>query len=498
MGNWGELMKELNERFILLDTSYSTKVRAYDKLLTKFVILRQIKTPFGVSKIIPLLDRLSKLEGEFLKVLGYEILDNSNIYTIEEIPPQEKVDVSRVDELIKVTRYIGNSLESLSNLGLRVRIPPIEEVYKDENNRYVISPTVIIDLTNWEKAQDKKEILNLVAHFFISFAPQRLKEAVEALLERNIISKLDNTNAFANMLNTLILQEERMKMKTEVREKPDIKKEKKRMNTWIIAIIVLLSIAVVSVVVLYSLGEKFIFSEGTVPEVIVPDIVNKPITEAFNILRNVGLNIEIKGIEYNSAIPACNIISQEPGSGMKVKTGRSISVIISKGIELLSVPNVIGQDLGNARKILETAGLKVGEIQETYSRTSPDGIVVSQNPKYGSITSKNALVALEITRHIQNVMPNFVGKSLEEAQRVLDSLGPYKLTIRESESDTPGVIISQNPSPNTSLIQEVPTIELIVGIPRRTPQPMPAPSQPESGTEEILPQTPSEEVPTTP
>jgi beta-lactam-binding protein with PASTA domain len=490
-------MRELNERFILLDATYNNKVRAYDKLLAKFVILRQIKTPFGVSKIIPLLDHLSKLEGNFLKILGYEILDNGSIYTIEEIPPQENVDVSRVDELIKLTRYIGNSLEIISNLGLRVKVPPLEEVYKDENSRYLISPIALIDLTNWEKTQDKREILNLVAFFFTSFAPQRLKESVEALLARNIISKLDNTDAFTSMLSTLILQEERMRMKTEVSQKPDVKKEKKRINPWLIAIIVLLSIAIVSIVILYSLGQKLIFSEGTVPEVIVPDIVNKPINEALNILRNAGLNIEIKGVEYNSAIPACNIISQEPTSGMKVKAGRIISVIISKGIELLSVPNVIGQDLGSARKTLETAGLRVGEIQETYSRTSPDGIVVSQNPKYGSITSKNTLVALEITRHIQNVMPNFVGKTLEEAQRTLDSFGPYRLTIRESESDTPGVIISQNPSPNASLIQEVPAIELIVGIPKKTPQVIPAPSQPETGTGETSPQTPAEETPTT-
>ncbi|MGC8717689.1 MAG: PASTA domain-containing protein [bacterium] len=255
-------------------------------------------------------------------------------------------------------------------------------------------------------------------------------------------------------------------------------------------------------VLVYTIGERYIFPEGAVPEVIVPDITNKPINEAYNILRDTGLNMNIKGIEYNNAVPACNIISQDPSSGVKVKAGRSISVVISKGIELISVPNVIGQDLGNARKILETAGLRIGDIQESYSRTSPDGIVVSQNPKYGSITNRNALVALEITRHIQNTMPNFIGKTLDDAQKILDSLGPFKLTIRETESDTPGIILSQNPSPNTPIIQEIPSIELTVGIPQKAPQVIPAPTQPESGTSGTIPQSPSqtvpEEVPTTP
>ncbi|MGB9682566.1 MAG: PASTA domain-containing protein [bacterium] len=496
-------MRELGERFILLDAFRNDKVRAYDKLLAKFVVLRQIRSSLGVNKIIPLLDHLTRIDGKFLRVLGYDVLEDGSIYTIEEIPPQEKVDIGNLDSLLKLIHYIGSSLELISNLGLRAKIPPISEVYIDENGNYLVSPIMLVDFSNWDKVLDRKELLNLLAVFVTSFAPPRLKESVEALLERNIISKLDNVDAFVNMLNTLILQEERMNIKpTAVSEKPDIKKERRKTSPWIIAIVVLLSIAILSVVLVYTIGERYIFPEGAVPEVIVPDITNKPINEAYNILRDTGLNMNIKGIEYNNAVPACNIISQDPSSGVKVKAGRSISVVISKGIELISVPNVIGQDLGNARKILETAGLRIGDIQESYSRTSPDGIVVSQNPKYGSITNRNALVALEITRHIQNTMPNFIGKTLDDAQKILDSLGPFKLTIRETESDTPGIILSQNPSPNTPIIQEIPSIELTVGIPQKAPQVIPAPTQPESGTSGTIPQSPSqtvpEEVPTTP
>jgi|GEM_PF-663448 beta-lactam-binding protein with PASTA domain len=488
-------MKELSERFILLDAIRNDKVRAYDKLLAKFVILRQIKSPVGVSRLIPLLDHLTRLEGDFLKILGYEVLEDGNIYTIEEVPPQERADIGNLDGLLKFTRYIGSTLEIITNLGLRAKVPPIGEVYVDENGRYLVSPIVMIDLANWDKALDKKELLNLLANFFTSFAPTRLKESIEALLERNIISKLDNVDALVNMLKTLILQEERMRIKPVASQKPNIEKGKKRVNPWIIAIIILLSIAIVSVVLLYTVGERFIFPEGTVPEVIVPDVTNKPINEAFNILRNTGLNIDIKGIEYNNAIPSCNVISQDPVGGMRVKAGRNVSLVISKGIELISVPNVIGQDLGNARKILETAGLRVGDIQESYSRTSPDGIVVSQNPKYGSITNKNALVSLEITRHLQNTMPNFIGKNLDEVQKILESLGPFKLTVREVESDTPGLVLSQNPSPNTPLIQEIPTIELTVGIAQKVPPVTPAPTQPESGLEGNTPQPSSQTVP---
>jgi beta-lactam-binding protein with PASTA domain len=85
-------------------------------------------------------------------------------------------------------------------------------------------------------------------------------------------------------------------------------------------------------------------------------------------------------------------------------------------------------------------------------------------------------------------MPNLIGKTQEEAEGLIDSLGSYKLIIKEAESDTPGVVISQNPLPNTSIIQEVPRIEITIGIPKRVvPQVVPS-SPAETGTqEETLP-----------
>lgn len=484
-------MRDLSERFIILEDSNIDRIRAYDKLLTKFVILRRLKTTLGLGKLIPILEKVINLEGNILKVFGYQVLENGTVYSIEEVPPQEEVNlIGNTKELLNVTRYVGRSLESISKVGIRVKLPPREEIYRDERGNYYISPLSVIDLNNPDKPFGKEEILNLLASFFMLYAPQNLKNTVSYLLERNIIGKLDNADAFVNMLNTLLTQEERMKIKTEDKKSPlEIKKERKKINPWVIILIVLLLVAGVSVGVLYSVSKKLFFPEETIPDVIVPDIVNKSLPEAFNILKSNNLNVEFSGLEYSNAVPAGNVISQDPMSGTKVKAGRSIKVVISKGIEFVNVPNIIGQELGNARKILESVGLKIGDIKESYSRTSPNGIVLSQNPKYGDIVSKNSLVTVEISRHLPNIMPDLIGKTQEEAERLIDSLGSYKLIIREAESDTPGVVISQNPPPNTSIIQEIPRVEITVGIPKKVePQVIPSPATPETSiTPEDLP-----------
>lgn len=472
-------MKDISERFIILEDSKGDRIRTYDKLLMKFVTLRQIKSSLSMGKIIALLDKIINLDNEFLKVIGYQTLDNGTVYAIEEIPPQEKVDLRNdVRELLQVTRYIGRMFEYLNSQGLRIKLPEEDKIYKEGEGKYLISPLDLIDINDPERVQNKGEILNTLISFFISFAPQSLRDALSTLIERNIISKLDNVDALVNMLNTFVLQEERMRTKSESkRTAGEPRREKKKISPWVFVITVLLVLAGISVWLLYSLGEKLFFSEGTIPDVIVPDIVNKPLPEAYSILKASNLNMEISGLEYSSAIPSGNVISQDPTSGLKVKAGRSVKVVVSKGIEFVNVPNIVGQDLGNARKILESIGLKIGDIRETPSRTTPDGIVISQNPKYGSITSKNSLVAIEISRHLQSNMPNLIGKTQEEAERILKSLGSYILIIKEKESDTPGIIIEQNPIANTTLIQEIPRIEITIGIPKKViPQPTPSPS----------------------
>lgn len=484
-------MRDLSERFIILEESKGDRVRAYDKLLMRFISLRQVKSGLSLGKVLAILDKLMNLDKEFLKVIGYQTLDNGTVYVLEDLPPQENVDLkNNTKELLQVTRYIGRMFEYLNSLGLRVRLPDEDKIYKDDSGKYFMSPIDLIDMNNPDRVQSKEELLDMLTTFFISFAPKSLKDILASLVERNIIHKIDNADALVNMLNTFILQEEKMKSKTEVRKQEiEVRKERRRISPWIIVIPILVVLAGVSVWMLYSIGERLLLGDGSVPDVIVPDIVNRSLTEAYGLLKTSGLNIEISGLEYSSAIPAGNIISQEPASGSKVKQGRSVKVTVSKGIELINVPNIVGQDLNNARKTLESVGLKIGDIRETPSRTSPDGIVISQNPKYGSITSKNSLVALEISRHLQSNMPRLVGKPFEDVEKILKPLGPYILIVKEQESDTPGVVISQSPSTNTILLQEIPRIEIVVGIPRKViPKPVVPPST-SSDTDTPLPET---------
>jgi len=65
--------------------------------------------------------------------------------------------------------------------------------------------------------------------------------------------------------------------------------------------------------------------------VVVPDVQGKSMIEANTILKNEGLYIRVEGEDYDPAVPEGFIVRQDIPSGNKVKEGREIKVIVSKG-----------------------------------------------------------------------------------------------------------------------------------------------------------------------
>jgi serine/threonine-protein kinase len=82
----------------------------------------------------------------------------------------------------------------------------------------------------------------------------------------------------------------------------------------------------------------------------VPDLRGKGMVEASSILKNKGLYIRLENEDYDSYVPQGYIIRQDIPAGNKVKEGREIGVVLSKGPRVKYVPDVVGQPLSAAGK----------------------------------------------------------------------------------------------------------------------------------------------------
>lgn len=213
--------------------------------------------------------------------------------------------------------------------------------------------------------------------------------------------------------------------------------------------------------VIYQLSGSF-FGE----EVVVPDIVGMETKEADQELAKVNLKLKVLSEQYSDEIEKDHIISQQPVKGFKVKEGREIGVIISKGTQLKKVPNVVGLDRSDAEQRLRNDGFRVGQIEEIYDDKYDTNVVISQDPDAGSQAQEGEYIDLMISKGKtpeRITMPDLTGLKLEEATRQLEdnNLVLGEVTREESASFYTDQVISQDTQAGT-LVDEKTKVNLVV------------------------------------
>lgn len=115
--------------------------------------------------------------------------------------------------------------------------------------------------------------------------------------------------------------------------------------------------------------------------VVVPDLRGKEMMSANETLRDKGLYIRLEGEDYDPAVPQGNIIRQDILPGSKVKEGREVGIVLSKGPRIQYVPDIVGQPLDRAEAILKEKGIQIGRILYAHSGTTAKNVVIAQRPE---------------------------------------------------------------------------------------------------------------------
>ena len=235
---------------------------------------------------------------------------------------------------------------------------------------------------------------------------------------------------------------------------------KKRKRTTVIAIVVIALLGLFSGM-LFMLGGNLFGNE-----VIVPDIVGMNINEAHDELAKLDLTMNVTEEQYSDEFEKDKIIFQDPGKEQKVKAGREINVILSKGSEKIKVPDVEGKEYANAEIIIRNEGLKIGTVDKIYDDKYKEGFIISQNPKGGAEVAKNTKIDLLISKGeapAKVEMPNLLGLDLKQAQEELlaKNLVPGKITRKDSNEYYNNQVIEQDTAAGV-MVEEGTTINLLV------------------------------------
>jgi beta-lactam-binding protein with PASTA domain/tRNA A-37 threonylcarbamoyl transferase component Bud32 len=126
-------------------------------------------------------------------------------------------------------------------------------------------------------------------------------------------------------------------------------------------------------------------SKGPEP-VTIPDETGKPESEAKSVLTGLGLQV-VETQAFNDSVPAGNVVSQNPGPGPAHK-GDTVNLTISKGPQ--RVPDVVGMNVNQARRELQSMGFKV-DVSKPFGFGNT---VRAQNPTAGTPAHNGDTVTL--------------------------------------------------------------------------------------------------------
>lgn len=222
---------------------------------------------------------------------------------------------------------------------------------------------------------------------------------------------------------------------------PSSRIERKRRSWWAIIGIT------VFVLFLLTAGAFALWQQMLiVNRVVVPNIEQETLSDARRILREKGLKLKVVEEKFSDLYPKDTIISQDPEPGRKVKKGSEVKVVVSLGVELIEVPDVVGMDAIEAASLLGEKGL-VAESQEGYSDRVAEGLVIKQEPAAGEKIPRGSKVILIVSKGAETlVVPDVVGLSVNEATRTLVQEG-FKYSVKYQSSDVVarGRVIRQTP-----------------------------------------------------
>ncbi len=185
--------------------------------------------------------------------------------------------------------------------------------------------------------------------------------------------------------------------------------------------------------------------------VVVPNLIGKDIVYALELLTGLGLNTKTERSEYNQDIPQNHVISQEMEPGTEIKIGRDVRLILSKGPETFSAPDLGGLSERNARNVLEKKGLRLGKISNTFFETVEQNLIISQTPLAGTLMHRTQNVDLLVSlgpRSKAFKMPDLGKVAIDEAIILIEKnrllLGEIKAVPDKTMQKD--IIVAQEPT----------------------------------------------------
>jgi serine/threonine-protein kinase len=203
-------------------------------------------------------------------------------------------------------------------------------------------------------------------------------------------------------------------------------------------------------------------SDG-IEQVQVDDVVGKQYDSAKAILEGNGFKVAQKG-KSSDTVPEGEVMSQDPTAGNTVDKGATVTLTVSRGVQQVTVPNVLNFTESDAKAQLQSDGFDVS-VDRAPSSSVPDGTVISQSPSANKKVDKGSTVTIVVSSGPPQVdVPDVTGQTDTDATNTLEDQGftvkSQDIPVTDPTQD--GIVQSTDPAPGKQ-VPEGSTVTITVG-----------------------------------
>ncbi|MFE3556674.1 Stk1 family PASTA domain-containing Ser/Thr kinase [Streptomyces sp. NPDC059193] len=163
----------------------------------------------------------------------------------------------------------------------------------------------------------------------------------------------------------------------------------------------------------------------------VPNLLGKTEEQAKSQLSAAGLGVKRIERKFSSSFDRGTVMNTDPPGGKRIRGNGAVTLTISRGPEVVAVPNLKGRPLEEAKAELTKTGLAPGIVTQAFSQDVAQGSVISTDPVGGEKRAPDTAVAMIVSKGRPVPVPSVAGLPFEQAKSALEGLGLKVATAPE-------------------------------------------------------------------
>ncbi|WP_405799921.1 PASTA domain-containing protein [Streptomyces sp. NBC_01506] len=184
----------------------------------------------------------------------------------------------------------------------------------------------------------------------------------------------------------------------------------------------------------------------------VPSLLGQTEETAKKRLGDAGLDSSVEK-DFSDTFERGTVMRTDPEPRARIRGNGSVTLVISRGPEIVRVPDLAGRSLADAKDALKKIGLAPGVVTRSFDEQTDQGDIIRSQPKAGTELRPDAGVALVVSKGRPVHMPDVTGRSEDEATASLEDAGlDVKIAAeRVNSAEDAGTVAKQSAGEGSKL-----------------------------------------------